>query len=63
MAEIYIKHSDLIKDPKQLKRALNDAIWVKGQSGRKKALKTLHNCNDFRNDERRACCRIFRKIN
>jgi putative mRNA 3-end processing factor len=39
MAEIYIKHSDLIKDPKQLKRALNDAIWVKGQNGRKKVMK------------------------
>jgi putative mRNA 3-end processing factor len=40
MAEVYLKHADLIKEPRQLKKALTDAKWVKGQNGRKKALKT-----------------------
>ncbi len=39
ISEIYLRHADLIKEPKQLKKGLNDAIWVRGDAGRKKALK------------------------
>lgn len=39
ISEIYLKHADLIKEPKQLKKGLSEAIWVKGQQGRKKVMK------------------------
>ncbi|MEK6958573.1 MAG: MBL fold metallo-hydrolase [archaeon] len=39
VADIYLKHSNLIKDPKGLKKALNGVTWVQGKQGRSKALK------------------------
>ncbi len=39
VADLYIKHSDLIKNPKKLKAGLNQVNWVKGHGDRKKVLK------------------------
>lgn len=39
VSEVYERHPDLVKDPKGLKKALNDVEWVQGKQGRAKALK------------------------
>jgi putative mRNA 3-end processing factor len=39
VSEVYLQHSDLIKDSKGLKRALNSVNWVQGKNGRAQALK------------------------
>ncbi|MEI7961492.1 MAG: MBL fold metallo-hydrolase [archaeon] len=39
VSEVYFRHPDLVKDPKGLKKALNDVNWVEGKSGRARALK------------------------
>ena len=39
VSEVYLQHSDLLKDPRGLKKGLNGVIWVQGKSGRSKVLK------------------------
>lgn len=39
ISQIYLRHPDLLKDPKGLAKGLNRAIWVQGKSGRAKAMK------------------------
>jgi len=39
VSEVYMQHSDLIKDPQGLRKALNSVEWVQGKQGRAKALK------------------------
>jgi putative mRNA 3-end processing factor len=39
VADLYLKHSDLIKNPKKLKSGLNQVKWVQGDSDRKKIFK------------------------
>ncbi|MDD5148438.1 MAG: MBL fold metallo-hydrolase [Candidatus ainarchaeum sp.] len=38
-AKIIMEHPDLIKDPKALRKALSNAVWVKNPSFRRRALK------------------------
>ncbi len=39
VSEVYFKHPDLVKDPKGLKKALNEVNWVNGKQIRARALK------------------------
>jgi putative mRNA 3-end processing factor len=39
VADLYLKHSDLIKNPKKLKEGLQRAKWVNGPRDRKEAMK------------------------
>lgn len=39
VSEVYFQHSDLIKDPRGLRKAMNSVNWVEGKQGRAKALK------------------------
>jgi putative mRNA 3-end processing factor len=39
VSEVYLRHSELIKDPKGLKRGLSSVIWVQGKNGRAKVMK------------------------
>ncbi len=39
VANIYLKHSELIKDPKRLKKGLAQVKWILGAGDRKKALR------------------------
>jgi putative mRNA 3-end processing factor len=39
VADLYLKHADLIKNPKKLKSGLNQVKWVTGEGDRKKIMK------------------------